>query len=140
SGGVLAADAVDFTYQAANFSDSAIGDGKTVTVTGIRLGGSGAGNYLLADPSVTTTANIIGAQPSFYGVGNGLLAEVHGATDQRGIATPYGLAPRDPVGVHAGNDKRRHHVVERNRSRADFTSGMALKVIDGGVRLPGHTP
>jgi hypothetical protein len=58
--GVLAADAgnVALTVGAASFSDPNAGTGKTVTVTGLALTGSAAGNYVLSSTTATTTANI----------------------------------------------------------------------------------
>jgi LPXTG-site transpeptidase (sortase) family protein len=45
-------------YTAANFSDPAVGTGKTVTVTGITLTGTGADKYAF-NPTATTTADIL---------------------------------------------------------------------------------
>ena len=42
----------------ANFSDKNVANSKTVTATGITLGGSAAGNYTLSAMTATTTANI----------------------------------------------------------------------------------
>ncbi|MDP1334927.1 YDG domain-containing protein, partial [Klebsiella pneumoniae] len=41
-----------------NFSDKNAGNGKTVNITGLSLGGADAGNYLLPTGATTTTANI----------------------------------------------------------------------------------
>jgi hypothetical protein len=54
----------------------------------------------------------------------------------RRIATPYGTAEANVVGEFTGNQKLRHKSIERNRIRSDFHSGLPLKVLDGGVRLP----
>jgi len=58
--GVLSADAsnVSLTGGTATFSDANVGNGKTVTVTGLSLSGSAAGNYQLSSTSATTTASI----------------------------------------------------------------------------------
>ena len=58
--GVLAADAglVTATAGSYNFADANYGIGKTVTATGITLGGADAGNYSLPSTTGTTTANI----------------------------------------------------------------------------------
>ena len=66
--GVQTADraSVGCSAAAANFSDPNIGNGKTVTATGITLTGSAAGNYTLSSTSATTTANITAA-PSLFG-------------------------------------------------------------------------
>jgi hypothetical protein len=59
--GVLAADStnVTCTVGSAAFADKNVGTGKTVTATGITLGGTAAGNYTLTSTTATTTANIM---------------------------------------------------------------------------------
>ena len=42
----------------ANFADKNVGDGKTVTVAGISISGTDAGDYVLASTSASTTADI----------------------------------------------------------------------------------
>ena len=54
----MAGDTVTAAYTTATFSDKNAGTGKTVTVSGITIGGADAGNYVLADPTTTTTADI----------------------------------------------------------------------------------
>ncbi len=59
--GVVGSDSVncDTSTGSANFSDKNVGNGKTVTVTGLKLAGTAAGNYALsATTTATTTANI----------------------------------------------------------------------------------
>ncbi|MGE3402134.1 MAG: YDG domain-containing protein, partial [Vicinamibacterales bacterium] len=58
--GVLAADAgqVTLTASAADFANGLVGNDKTVTATGIALGGPKAGNYTLATTTATDLANI----------------------------------------------------------------------------------
>ncbi|MGD9700058.1 beta strand repeat-containing protein, partial [Acinetobacter sp.] len=58
SGNFVAGDDVSLTYGSAQFSNTSVGDGKTVTVTGIALSGTKADQYSLASASGTTTANI----------------------------------------------------------------------------------
>jgi len=134
--GVIAGDQVGFTNTGANFSDPAVGNGKTVTVTGIQANGTDAGNYVIDDPTTTTTANITGGRSSSFGVADGTLASLQYAVDPTQIATPYGVAEQDTVGMFTGNQKKLHRPIERNRSRDDFTSGLSLKVEDGGVQMP----
>src|ERR1041385_628163 len=61
--GVLAGDTVscDTTGSSASFADEKAGTGKSVTVTGLALQGGQAGNYVLANPTLTTSANITAA-------------------------------------------------------------------------------
>ena len=58
--GVLSGDTVTLNSAGAtgNFADKTVGNGKTVTVSGLTLGGADAGNYSLTQP--TASANIAG--------------------------------------------------------------------------------
>jgi hypothetical protein len=134
--GVLPGDLVQFIHRAANFSDPIVGNGKAVTVTGIQLNGVDAGNYVLTSTVAITRADITGARPSAFGISDGVLAQLDSTVGPSELATPYGVAEQDTVGTYTGNKKKLHRPVERNRSRDDFTSGLALKVVDGGVRMP----
>src|SRR6185436_1851693 len=53
----LAGDSLTTGYASADFSDKNIGANKTVTVTGISVGGADAGNYS-ANSSASATASI----------------------------------------------------------------------------------
>jgi hypothetical protein len=64
------------------------------------------------------------------------IAQLQGGLHPSPIATPYGLADMDTVGVYSGNQQLRHRPIERNRARVDFHSGLALQLQNGGVRLP----
>ncbi|PLY39817.1 hypothetical protein CSZ94_24395 [Janthinobacterium sp. ROICE36] len=55
---VVFGDALTYSYTSANFLDKNVGNGKTVNVVGISIGGLDAGNYSVASTSATTTANI----------------------------------------------------------------------------------
>ena len=59
TGGVITGDNVTCSVGLVAFSDKNVGTGKTVTATGITLGGSSASNYTLSSASATTTANIL---------------------------------------------------------------------------------
>src|SRR5262249_28752012 len=61
-GGAIAGDAVTCSAASASFASTVVGPGKTVTATGITLGGAAAPNYTLSTTSATTTANITAAQ------------------------------------------------------------------------------
>jgi filamentous hemagglutinin family protein len=56
--GTLAGDSVTINDTSSNFADANVGNGKTVTVSGISLSGASAGNYTLNNTSTTTTADI----------------------------------------------------------------------------------
>ncbi len=55
---LVAGDLVSFSQTARLRGDGAAGDGKTVDVSGISLGGAQAANYALAGTTATTTVNI----------------------------------------------------------------------------------
>jgi filamentous hemagglutinin family protein len=57
SSGVIAGDVVKFTNTSVAFSDKNAGNGKTVTVSGIKIGSRDGGNYTI-NTTATTTANI----------------------------------------------------------------------------------
>jgi trimeric autotransporter adhesin len=136
SDGVLPGDAVSFTYGAANFADPYVGNGKTVTVSGIAANGADAADYLITDPITTTAADITSAGFEGSGVQGSWLAQLDGGLQAMPIATPYGSTDMDTVGVYTGNQQLRHRPIERNRARTDFRSGLALSLQNGGVRLP----
>ncbi|WP_284343841.1 YDG domain-containing protein [Dyella mobilis] len=134
--GVLPGDAVTVTDGSANFADPYVGNGKTVTVSGITASGADAGNYLIVDPTTTATANITSAGFAGTGVQGSWIAQMQAGLQSTPIATPYGSADMDTVGVYSGNHQLRHRPIERNRARTDFRSGLALKLQGSGVRLP----
>ena len=55
---IVGSDAVTITNASASFDNKNVGDGKTVTVSGIAISGAGASNYSLSNLTATTTANI----------------------------------------------------------------------------------
>ncbi|MGC1548643.1 MAG: YDG domain-containing protein, partial [Rhodanobacter sp.] len=134
--GVLPGDVVSVTNGSANFADPYVGNNKTVTVSGIAAFGADASNYVIADPLTTTTANITSEGFTGSGVQGSWIAQLQGGLQPLAIATPYGSADADAVGVFTGNQKRMHRPVERNRTRTDFRSGLSLQYQNGGVRLP----
>ncbi|WP_167604839.1 PKD-like domain-containing protein [Maribellus sediminis] len=60
SSDALGGDDVTISYTSATFDTKDVGAGKTVTVSGISIGGTDAGNYNLTNASTTTTAAITG--------------------------------------------------------------------------------
>ncbi|SFQ25110.1 YDG domain-containing protein [Parafilimonas terrae] len=57
SADIINSDIVTYTV-AGTFSDKNVGNGKTVTLSGVTLGGTGAGNYSVSSYPATVTANI----------------------------------------------------------------------------------
>jgi hypothetical protein len=134
--GVLPGDQVSVADGSADFADPYVGNGKTVTVSGITASGADAGNYVIADPITTATANITSAGFEGTGVQGSWIAQLQGGLHPTTIATPYGSSDSDAVGVFTGNQQMKHKPVERNRARSDFRSGLSLQFQNGGVRLP----
>ena len=66
----VAGDSVTAAYTTATFSDKNAGTGKTVTVSGITIDGADAENYVLADPTTTTTADITTRDLTVTATGN----------------------------------------------------------------------
>jgi filamentous hemagglutinin family protein len=125
----IAGDVLDITGNA-NFADQNAGNGKTVTVGDMTLGGADAGNYALIGNSVSTTADITpasltvtanGADKFYDGIayagGNGVSASgfVNGETDAllAGMlgysgasqgATAIGNYTITPGGLNAGSN------------------------------------
>ncbi|WP_244888342.1 beta strand repeat-containing protein, partial [Janthinobacterium agaricidamnosum] len=56
--GMVAGDSLAIANASGSFSDKNAGNGKTVTISGIVLGGADAGNYSLASSTASTSADI----------------------------------------------------------------------------------
>jgi trimeric autotransporter adhesin len=136
STGVLSGDQVGFTDASASFNNPYVGNGKPVTVSGIGLTGADAGNYIVTDPVTVTDANITGTGYTGTGIDAGWIAQLQSTLYPTALATPYGSAESDTVGIYIGNHKLQHKPIERNRIRSDFHSGFPLQVDGDGVRLP----
>ena len=132
SDGIVSGDSVTLTSTSATFSNANVGNDKTVTVNGLKLAGADAGDYALASNTVTTTADItVGT-----GIQDTAVAVAYLDLSPTAIATPYGVAPADSPGQLTGNKKLLHRPVEANEVRTDFESGLSLRVVEGGVRMP----
>ncbi|CAB3809604.1 YDG domain-containing protein [Paraburkholderia fynbosensis] len=115
------------------FNDPAVGFSKPVS-TAMTTGGADAGNYVFVQPS-GLTADIISPVPP---VPPGTLASLHARMGPEAPVTPYGTASDAAQGSYAGNQKQEEHPNERNVARSDFHPGLALTVLNGGVRLPAN--
>jgi trimeric autotransporter adhesin len=71
-------------------------------------------------------------------VPSGALASVQAPLGPNDVTTPYGTASDSAQGSYAGNQKQEDHPNERNVARSDFHPGLALTVLNGGVRLPSN--
>src|SRR5690606_13043759 len=56
--GMVAGDVLEVTSATGEFADKNAGTNKTVSISGIALGGADVGNYTLADTTATTKADI----------------------------------------------------------------------------------
>ena len=95
--GVAAGDVANVTCTAGGpntFSDATAANGKTVTATGISLGGSAAFKYQLSSTTATTTANIT-AKPA--SVTPTAASKVYGAADPAFTGTLSGFLAADGV-------------------------------------------
>jgi filamentous hemagglutinin family protein len=116
SRGVLAGDSVSFSDAAATFADKNVGNGKTVTVTGIAASGLDAVDYAV-NSSATSTANITpalltqsatptviftGAKPTLSGTVTGFASGDTLASATEGTLVWTTDAPANsPAGVYA---------------------------------------
>ncbi|MBN3853323.1 filamentous hemagglutinin N-terminal domain-containing protein [Paraburkholderia sp. Ac-20340] len=132
--GVLGGDSVALGNDTVGYFDNpAVGFNKRVS-TAMTAGGADSGNYVLVQPTGLTADIITPVAP----VPAGALASVQAPLGAGGVATPYGTASDTAQGGYAGNQKQEDHPNERNVAHADFHPGLALTVLNGGVRLPAQ--
>jgi len=84
----VSGDVLTASYTAAAFADQNAGNGKTVTVSGLTISGTDAGNYALAATTISTTANITKATLTVTAVS---LSRVYGAANPTLTATYAGF-------------------------------------------------
>ncbi len=132
--GVLGHDSVTLGNDTVGYFDNpSVGFHKPVS-TAMTASGADAGNYVLVQPSGLTADIITPVAP----VPSGALASVQAPLGPDETSTPYGTASDSAQGDYAGNQKQEDHPNERNVARTDFHSGLALTVLNGGVRLPAN--
>ncbi|HVJ01074.1 MAG TPA: YDG domain-containing protein [Sphingomonas sp.] len=66
--GMIAGDSLTLASATGTFADKNAGTGKTVSITGLSLGGADAGNYVLASDSATARADIARAVVTVAGI------------------------------------------------------------------------
>jgi len=76
----VSGDDITVDYTSANFSDPAIGNDKTVTITGLTLSGPDSYKYTLPVTTITTTASIVAIIPRV--ADNGISYVLNGSTHQ----------------------------------------------------------
>ncbi len=135
--GVLGSDQVTLVNGTSGaFHDPVIGNGKPVS-TAMSIDGTDAGNYVLVQPSALS-ADITAQAVPITTVPVGTFASTQALVGANGVATPYGTAPAGSPGDTTGNQKQEDTPGERNVARSDFNPGLALTVINGGIRLPAN--
>ena len=134
--GTVNRDEVRATAEKATFNNKDVGAGKPVTVTGITLSGAKAGNYVLANTTATSTANIT-AKPVTVTLSAG--DKVYdGAAAAAGEFTVEGKVSGDEVTVIAQSIFFNDANVGANKPV--LASGISLKgSAEGNYRLTGTT-
>ena len=104
--GIESGDALTVTATGA-FADAEIGEGKTVTITALTLGGTSAVNYNLAaeGQQKTATADIIQPKVAFFRDGEGNSWGVEVITDANGNPTNEVIVTTLPASVLSGEDE-----------------------------------
>jgi YDG domain-containing protein/MBG domain-containing protein/Big-like domain-containing protein len=122
----IAGDALTPSFASAKFDDKNVGQGKTVTVSGIAVGGADAGNYkLLGDGTAGTKANITTLA---------LVAKITAKDKEYDGTTAAEILTRTLEGVIEGDD------VELTGGTASFedkNAGIQKKVTATGLALAG---
>ena len=104
--GIESGDALTVTATGA-FADAEIGEGKTVTITALTLGGTSAANYKLAaeGQQKTATADIIQPKVASFRDGEGNSWGVEVITDANGNPTNEVIVTTLPASVLSGEDE-----------------------------------
>jgi hypothetical protein len=103
-------DVLTVSYVDASYADRNVGAGKLVSVSGVSLLGSDAGNYLLQAP-VTTTADITFRTPDGYPGALVSLAQMEGQCH-----------------------------LQRGHCEASLSDQLPVAIADSGLRLPAGVP
>jgi hypothetical protein len=128
--GVIGSDDVTLTGGTATFANKNVGNGKTVTATGLSLTGAIAGNYQLASTSATTTANITAKELTITGVTavNKVYDDTTAATLDVTNAAMVGVVSGDAVTLNTGS---------ATGAFADANVGVAKTVTVSGLTFSG---
>ena len=100
---IVPQDAVTITNTSATFSDKNVGTGKTVSVVGVAISGTDAGNYNLVNATASTTANISAKALTISGItaADKTYDGLSTATVSTAGVVKTGLVAGDTVGVSA---------------------------------------
>src|SRR5207249_3200287 len=132
--GIISGDTVTLNSGSAagTFASAGIGTAKTVTVSGLTLGGADAGNYSLTQP--TTTADITAKALTVSGItaSNKLYDRTATATLNAGSATLVGVVSGDTVTLGAGSASGSFASGAVGTAKVVTVSGLTLGGADAG--------
>jgi hypothetical protein len=123
---------IDHSKYSANFADKNVGAGKPVTVTGVALSGTDAGNYILTQP--TTTANIATKPLTVSGItaANKVYDGNTTATLNTGSAALVGVASGDTVSLSTSGAGGRFADKNVGAGKTVSVSGLTISGTDAG--------
>jgi hypothetical protein len=121
-------------YAAASFDDKNVGTGKNVSVSGIEISGTDAGNYTLVSSAATATADITPLEISVSGVtaNNKVYDATTTATVNTGSASLVGVLGGDVVGLDASGKSGVFANKNVGTGKAVTVSGLGLSGTDAG--------
>ncbi len=126
----VSGDSLSVSDSGAAFANKNVGTGKTVTVSGLSLSGTDAGNYTLASSSTSTSANITAAPLTITGVTatNKVYDGSTVDTLNTGSAALSGVIGGDSVTLNSGS---------ASGSFADANAGTGKTVTASGFSISG---
>ncbi|EJL36294.1 filamentous hemagglutinin family N-terminal domain containing protein [Caulobacter sp. AP07] len=126
--GLVAGDAVSVASTGAAYADKNAGTGKTVTASGVNLGGADAGNYVLASTTASAAVGQIDAKTLTAGL-TGTVTKTYDGTTVATLGNNLGLS-----GLVAGDTVS---VASTGAAYADKNAGAGKTVTASGVNLGG---
>ena len=120
----IGGDALTDGYSSASFVNKNAGTGKTVTVSGISIGGTDAGNYTLASTSAATTANI--AQAGLTLAASSDSRVYNAGTLSGGTVSATGFVAGDSLSTAASQSFASKNVLGTNNSTLNVNAGYVI--------------
>jgi hypothetical protein len=132
--GVIGGDDVtlDTSGAAGTFSDKNVGNGKTVTVSGLTLGGADAGNYSLTQPTTTADITAKGLTVSGITANNKVYDGNTTATLNTGAAALVGVVGGDDVTPDTSSAAGTFSDANVGTAKTVTVSGVTLSGTDAG--------
>lgn len=132
--GVILGDSVTLGTGSAvgTFSDKNVGVGKTVTVSGLTIGGTDSGNYSLTQPTATATITAAGLSVTGVTASNKTYDGGTGATLNLGSASLAGVIGGDSVTLSTGSASGNFTTKTVGTGKTVTVSGLALGGTDSG--------